>query len=224
MKCFMRIVVCIGVIMLVGAPLFSTAQKGADEVKKSLGARTQVSLCPVWVIGSYDKAGKPNVMTASWAAVCCSKPPCVTVSLRPDTYTFGNIMESKAFTVNIPSESFAEEAAFFGSVSGRTVNKFAAAGLTPVKSSLVNAPYIKEFPLVLECKLLKTVEVGMHTMFIGEIVDVKANQSILGANGMPDIKKLKPLVFSPGNPDFFGIGASAGDMNALAGRIKSNIQ
>ncbi|MFA4947001.1 MAG: flavin reductase family protein [Candidatus Krumholzibacteriia bacterium] len=177
---------------------------------KSLGAKTLAQPCPVWVIGSYDAAGKPNVMTASWAAICCSQPPMVTVSLRKATYTYGSIMESKAFTVNIPSEEFVKEAAYFGSVSGKDVDKFAASGLTPVKSALVNAPYVKEFPLVFECKLVKTVELGLHTMFIGEIVDVKASESVLGANGMPDVTKLKPFIFAPGNADFYRIGASIG--------------
>jgi flavin reductase (DIM6/NTAB) family NADH-FMN oxidoreductase RutF len=196
--------------LLFAAAAVCAEEKSAGETRKSLGAKTLAQPCPVWVIGSYDAAGKPNVMTASWAAICCSQPPMVTVSLRKATYTYGSIMESKAFTVNIPSEEFVSAAAYFGSVSGRDVDKFAASGLTPVKSALVNAPYIKEFPLVLECKLVQTVELGLHTMFIGEIVDVKAVESILGANGMPDVAKLKPFVYAPGNADFYRIGASIG--------------
>lgn len=196
-------------IALAAAPL--AAQEGpAGGAMKSLGAKTFAQPCPVWVIGSYDAAGKPNVMTASWAAICCSQPPMVTVSLRKATYTYGNIMASKAFTVNVPSEAFVKEAAYFGSVSGRDVDKFKESGLTPVKSSLVNAPYIKEFPLVIECKLARTVELGLHTMFIGEIVDVKAAESVLGANGAPDVAKLKPFIFAPGNSGFFGLGAPLG--------------
>jgi flavin reductase (DIM6/NTAB) family NADH-FMN oxidoreductase RutF len=196
-------------IVLAAAPL-AAEEAVAGGGMKSLGAKTLAQPCPVWVIGSYDAAGKPNVMTASWAAICCSQPPMVTVSLRKATYTYGNIMASQAFTVNVPSEDFVKEAAYFGSVSGKDVDKFAASGLTPVKSALVNAPYIKEFPLVLECKLVKTVELGLHTMFIGEIVDVKAIESVLGANGMPDVTKLKPFIYAPGNADFWGIGASIG--------------
>jgi flavin reductase (DIM6/NTAB) family NADH-FMN oxidoreductase RutF len=203
----MALVMC--AIVLAAAPL-AAGETAAGGAMKSLGAKTLAQPCPVWVIGSYDAAGKPNVMTASWAAICNSQPPMVTVSLRKATYTYGSIMESKAFTVNIPSEEFVKEAAYFGSVSGRDVDKFAASGLTPVKSELVNAPYIKEFPLVIECKLVKTVELGLHTMFIGEIVDVKAAETILGANGMPDVAKLKPFIFAPGNADFYRIGASLG--------------
>ncbi len=197
-------------IVVISTAALCVEDAATGEAMKSLGAKTLAQPCPVWVIGSYDAAGKPNVMTASWAAICCSQPPMVTVSLRKATYTYGCIMESKAFTVNIPSEEFVSAAAYFGGVSGKDVDKFAASGLTPVKSTLVNAPYVKEFPLVLECTLVKTVELGLHTMFIGEIVDVKAVESVLGANGMPDITKLKPFVYAPGNADFYRIGASIG--------------
>lgn len=205
-----RMIVATLVVSSVLVAAVRAEDKPAGETKKSLGAKTFAQPCPVWVIGSYDAAGKPNAMTASWAAICCSQPPMVTVSLRKATHTYGSIMESKAFTVNVPSEEFVKQAAYFGSVSGRDVDKFKESGLTPVKSSLVNAPYIEEFPLVIECKLVRTIELGLHTMFIGEIVDVKAAESVLGAGGAPDVAKLKPFIFAPGNSDFYGLGASLG--------------
>lgn len=186
-----------------------------DE-KTSLGAKTVIIPTPVWVIGSYDKQGKPNVMTSAWVGICCSKPASVMTCLREATYTHGNIMERKAFTVNITSESFAHLAAYVGRVSGRNIDKFEKTGLTPVKSTLVDAPYIKEFPLIVECKLTKTVELGSHTMFIGEIMDVKANPSILSEQGVPDIERLKPFVFTPGSSKFYGIGQYLGNVSDLA--------
>jgi len=68
-------------------------------MKNSLGAETIVPTTPVWVVGTYNREGKPNVMTAAWGGICCSKPPCVYVSLREATCTYGNIMERKAFTI-----------------------------------------------------------------------------------------------------------------------------
>ena len=119
-------------------------------------------------------------MAVAWGGICCSSPPCVAVSLRRATYTYGNLMERKAFTVNVPSEGHAREADYVGIASGRKVDKFAASGLTPIRSKLVDAPYVAEFPLVLECRLLRTVEIGLHTQFVGEIVDVKADETVLG--------------------------------------------
>jgi flavin reductase (DIM6/NTAB) family NADH-FMN oxidoreductase RutF len=175
-------------------------------MKKSLGAKTLVYPTPVFIVGSYDKAGKPNVMTASWGGICCSQPPCVAVSLREATYTHGNILARKAFTISIPSENYVKEADYFGLVSGRDGDKFAATKLTPVKSDLVDAPYVKEFPLVIECKLTHVVELGLHTQFVGEVVDVKAEESVMGTGNLLDIFKVKPLVFTPDTQAYYGIG------------------
>ena len=180
-------------------------------MKKSLGAKTIIYPTPVLVIGTYDKDGKANIMTAAWAGICCSAPPCVGVSLRKATYTYGNIMERKAFTVNIPSEDHVKQANYFGIVSGRDEDKLSKAGLTPVKSELVDAPYVKEFPLILECKLLNAVEIGLHTQFIGEIVDVKAEGDVLGDDGLPEIEKVRPIIFAPESWSYHGVGKNLGN-------------
>jgi flavin reductase (DIM6/NTAB) family NADH-FMN oxidoreductase RutF len=161
---------------------------------------------PVLVVGTYDKAGKPNVMTASWGGICCSQPPCVAVSLRKATYSHANILEREAFTISIPSEQHVKEVDYFGLVTGRNAGKLAGAKLTAVKSKLVDAPYVKEFLLVMECKLIHVAELGLHTQFIGEVIDAKADESIIGKSGAIDIKKLKPLVFTPDTQDYYGIG------------------
>jgi flavin reductase (DIM6/NTAB) family NADH-FMN oxidoreductase RutF len=179
-------------------------------MKTSLGAKTLIYPAPVLVVGTYDKAGKANVMTASWAGICCSQPPCVAVSLRKATYSYENIMERKAFTLSIPSEEHVKETDYFGLVSGRTTDKFAGAKLTAVRSKLVDAPYVKEFPLVLECSLLQTADLGLHTQFVGEVLDVKADETIIGNSGAIDIKKLKPMVFTPDTQDYYGIGGYLG--------------
>ena len=181
-----------------------------EIMKKSLGAKTIIYPTPVLVIGTYDKDGKANVMTAAWAGICCSAPPCVGVSLRKATYTYGNIMERKAFTVNVPSEDHAKQADYFGIASGRDVDKLSRAGLTPVKSELVDAPYVKEFPLILECKLLNAVEIGLHTHFIGEIVDVKAEEDVLGDDGLPMIEKVRPIIFAPESWSYHCVGKNLG--------------
>ena len=175
-------------------------------MKISLGAKTIVFPTPVFIVGTYDKSGKPNVMAAAWAGICCSEPPCVGIALREATYTYGNIMERKAFTISIPSETHIKEADYFGIVSGRTEDKFSLTGLTPIKSELVDAPYVKEFPFILECNLLQAVKIGLHTLFIGQIKDVKAEETVLGKGGFPDIEKIKPIIFNPANRTYYGVG------------------
>ncbi|MCL6473315.1 MAG: flavin reductase family protein [Firmicutes bacterium] len=166
-------------------------------MKKSLGATAIAYPTPAWVVGTFDKGGKPNGATVAWGGICCSKPPCVAVSLRKATQSYVNIVGRQAFTINIPSAIHVQAVDYFGLVSGKNTNKFAKTGLTPVTSELVDAPYIEEFPIVLECKLRQSVEIGSHTQFIGEIVDVKIDEDLLGEKGTPDIDKIKPVVFCP---------------------------
>lgn len=179
-------------------------------MKKSFGARTLIFPTPVWCVGSYDTHGNPNVMTIAWGGICCSQPPCVTISLRKATYTYGNIMARRAYTLSVPSVDHVQEADYFGMASGRKVNKFKEVGLTPVKADLVDAPYVGEFPMILECRVIHHYEIGLHTHFVGEILDVKVDEGVLSDDGMPDIEKVRPFVFSPDVYRYHRIGSLVG--------------
>lgn len=188
-------------------------------MKESLGPRTMIYPLPVWCVGSYDQEGKPNAATVSWSGICCSKPPCVAVSLREATYTYGNIMERRAFTINVPSAAFAAEADYFGTATGREVDKFLATGLTPVRSELVDAPYIGEFPVVLECQVIHDYKIGLHTQFIGEILDVKVEADRLGEDGKPDIKKVDPMIYSTKSQQYYQVGELLGKAYFIGRKI-----
>ena len=188
-------------------------------MKKSVGAKTLAMPCPVWLVGTYDEAGSPNFMTIAWGGICCTQPPCVAVSLRKATYSYAAIESLKSFTVNIPAESQAAEADFGGIASGREIDKFASCGWTPVRSELVDAPFVAEAPLVLERRLLHTLEIGLHTQFVGEILDVKAEESVLGEKGYPDITKVKPFVWDSAHRRYFGLGEVLGKAWDLGKKI-----
>ena len=111
-------------------------------MKTSLGAKPLVYPTPVFIVGTYDAQGKPNAMAVAWGGICCSKPPCLSISVRKATYTHGNLMKREAFTVSIPSQEYLAEADYFGLVSGRDEDKFAVTGLTAVPSTLVDAPFV----------------------------------------------------------------------------------
>lgn len=175
-------------------------------MKKSLGSKTLAQPTPTWLVGTYDAAGKPNIMAAAWGGIVCSSPACVAVSLRKATHSYAAIVARKAFTINIPSESYVREADYAGIVSGRDTDKFTVTGLTPVKSDLIDAPYVSEFPVIIECRLLHTIEIGLHTQFIGEIVDVKADESVLNERGLPDAAKVKTFSYDPGTRGYFATG------------------
>ena len=189
-------------------------------MKKSLGAQTLIFPTPVWIVATYDKSGKANAMAAAWGGVCCSEPPCLTVSLRKATYSYGCLMERKAYTVNVPSEKHAREADYFGMASGRNVDKFAATGLTAVKSDLVDAPYIAEFPMIVECRVIHTFEIGLHTQFIGEILDVKVEEASLNEKGIPDIARVKPIIYATKMQTYYGIGQKLERAYSIGKEIK----
>lgn len=175
-------------------------------MKRSLGAKTIIHPNPVLLVGTYDEQGKPNIMTAAWGGICCSKPPCAAVSLRKATYSHGCIVRSEAFTISVPSAQLVREADYAGIYTGRDEDKFKALGLTPVASELVHAPYVEQCPLVLECELYQTHELGLHTEFVGRILDVKADEAVLSDDGQPDISKVAPLLYAAGNRAYFAVG------------------
>lgn len=190
-------------------------------MKQSLGAKIMAGAVPVWVVGVYDKEGKPNLATAAWVGVCCSDPPCIGVSFRKATYSHGCIVDRKAFTVSVPSVEYIKETDYVGIASGRDGDKWQATGLTPVKSEFVDAPYVSEFPIVLECRLIHTLELGLHTHFIGEIVDVKAEGVILEEKGNVDILKLNPFFYVTGKRTYHGIGPQLGKAHAMGAELRN---
>ena len=189
-------------------------------MKRSIGPKTLIFPTPVLLVATYDKEERPNALTIAWGGVCCSQPPCVTVSLRKNRYSYDCLVERKAFTVNILSQDQAAEVDYFGMASGRKEDKFARTGLTAVKSGLVDAPYIAESPLVLECILRHTFEIGVHIQFIGEVLDAKADETILDERGIPEIGKVRPIMYAPEGGQYHGVGSFLGKAYSLGARFK----
>jgi flavin reductase (DIM6/NTAB) family NADH-FMN oxidoreductase RutF len=176
-------------------------------VKKALDPATVLHPHPVLLVGTFGADGKPNLMNAAWGGICCSDPPCVAVSLREATLTYHNILFSKAFSVGIPSRKQVEIADYVGIVSGRDHDKFLDTGLTPVKSEKVNAPIAAELSFSLECRLFQHHKLGLHTIFIGEIMGIQADEDVLGPKGLPDIEKTQAILYGGfGSNYYFAVG------------------
>ncbi len=167
-------------------------------MKVSVGPQALALPAPVWLIGSYDRSGRPNAMAASWAGVCCSEPPCVAVAVRPERYSHHGIAEHGAFTVNVPSVEQVAATEVFGSQSGRDSDKFAATGLTAQPSELVDAPLIAECPVIMECRVRQAIDLGSHTLFVGQVIDVKAEPALVTATGAIDAQALETFVLCGG--------------------------
>jgi flavin reductase (DIM6/NTAB) family NADH-FMN oxidoreductase RutF len=183
-------------------------------LKKNIGAELGIYPTPVVVVGTYDKSDKPNIATLAWTGVCCSEPPSVQISIRKSRHTHAAILERKVFSVNIPSAKYAAETDYVGIVSGKDVDKFKVAKLTPVRGEFLDVPLVAEFPVSMECRLTHTLELGSHDLFVGEIVSCWIAEEAL-QNGKPDSKKIDPLAFTLdggyfGLSDLLAHGFSAG--------------
>jgi flavin reductase (DIM6/NTAB) family NADH-FMN oxidoreductase RutF len=127
-------------------------------------------------------------------------------------------MQRKAYTVSIPSVALAKEADYAGIASGKDVDKFAETKLTPVRSDLVDAPYVQECPIVIECRLIHTLEIGLHTQFVGEIIDVKADEAVLNEKERIDILKVMPFIYDTGQMAYYAIGDRIGKAFSIGKR------
>lgn len=177
-----------------------------QSVFHSINAKPFLLPTPVMLVGTYDKTGKPNIMAAAWGGICASQPPCLAVSVRKSRWTYYAILEKKAFTVSIPSRKLVAQADYAGMYSGADVDKFAALELTPVPAEHVDAPYVGECPIVIELSLYQTVEIGSHTQFIGEIMDVKVDSSCLREDGELSMASIDPLLFAPEIQQYWSVG------------------
>lgn len=165
---------------------------------------------PVMLITCIDGSGKPNIITLAWVGIVNSEPPLVSISIRPGRYSHGLVKASREFVVNVPSEEMTREVDFCGVVSGRNVDKFSQSGLTPIPAQAVSPPLIEECPVNLECKLRKTVPLGSHDLFLGEIVAVHIDDSVLGEKGWIDIARALPIAYCPGAHEYWSMGKKVG--------------
>jgi len=154
------------------------------------------------VLITVSSSGKDNIITLSWVGVVCSSPPVVAMGIRKNRFSYEMIMNSKEYVINIPPASLKGEADFCGTRSGKEFDKFKETGFTKEKAKVVDAPLIGECPINLECKLIKSIELGSHTLFLGEVVGTHIDKAIM-ADGKFDDTKFQPLTYL--SPHYFTV-------------------
>ena len=164
--------------------------------------------CPITLVTSVDKEGKPNIIPIAWVGVACRDPPIIGIAMRPSRHSDQLISQTKEFVVNIPTIDLLWETDYCGKVSGRDHDKFLETKLTPVASKKVKPPLIGECPVNLECVLRQTVKLGTHDLFLGEVVAVHVDESILGEDGKIDFSKARPIVYNRG--EYWSLGERVG--------------
>lgn len=154
---------------------------------------------PVVMLSCAAEGEKPNIITLAWVGTVCSEPPMLSVSIRKDRFSHGIVSRSKEFVVNLVPAKLAKACDYCGVKSGRELDKFQAAGLTPAPApNLKVAPLIEECPVNLECRVEKVLELGSHDMFVARIVGVQVDDALLDKNGRLDLAKADLIVYSHG--------------------------
>ena len=171
-------------------------------------AATELYPVPAAVVSCADAAGNANLITLAWVGTVCSEPPMIGIAVRPERHSHPMIKETGEFVVNLPRADQAHAVDVCGMISGRSQDKFAAAGLTPTPANHVKVPLIEEFPVNIECRVRQTLSLGVHDLFIGEILCVHADEEVLDRSGALDPEKLKPLAFV--NGEYCAVGESVG--------------
>ncbi len=163
---------------------------------------------PVVMVSVADNAGNTNIITIAWAGTINSDPAMVSISVRKSRHSYNMLMESKEFCLNLTNRDLVRATDLCGVKSGKDVNKWELAGLTPGKCSEIKAPLIKESPVNIECKVTKTEDLGSHTIFYGEVVAVHADESLMDEKNVFHFEKCDPIAYSHGK--YYTLGEELG--------------
>ncbi len=151
---------------------------------------------PVVLVTCQGLSGPPNIITIAWTGIICSDPGLVHISVRPQRYSYRLIKERGEFAINIPTAAQAQQVDYCGVVSGKEVDKFKECGFTPIPGETIGVPLIAQCPVGMECRVVHSLEVGVHTLFIGEVTAVRADENVVERDTL-SFNKVDPLVFFP---------------------------
>ncbi|UCF93959.1 MAG: flavin reductase family protein [Desulfobacterales bacterium] len=175
--------------------------------KVKMGPQTLLFPMPAVLVGTHVNQ-TPNFMTAAWCGIAASSPPALTVAVRRARFTFEGITAHGTFSINVPSADLVKKVDYCGIYSGRKKDKSA---VFEVEYGLLDtAPLVRECPVNLECKVIQSVDLKSHTLFIGEIVESHVRADCL-TNGQPDPRKIDPLIYGTGAQQYLRLGEVIAD-------------
>ncbi len=184
-------------------------------MRKNFGAKTMCYPMPVYIIGTYNADGTPNAMNAAWGGI--SEEAEISICVDSSHKTAENLVARRAFTVSMATAQYVTACDYVGLVSGnKEPDKFSKAGFHATKSGFVDAPLIDELPMALECQLISYDPETCR--LVGKIVNVSADESVLGENGKVDVAKLRPITYDSMNHTYLVLGERVG--NAFSDGLK----
>lgn len=153
---------------------------------------------PVVMVSMADKAGKYNIITIGWTGTVCTNPPMVSISVRPERYSYPILRDTGEFVINLTTRELACATDYCGVKSGRDVDKFARLKLTALPASEVGAPLVGESPVNIECRVRQIMPLGSHDMFLADVVAVHADEKYMDEKHRFHLEKAEPIVYSHG--------------------------
>jgi len=163
---------------------------------------------PAVLVSVADKEGNSNLFTVAWAGTVCTNPPMLSISVRPERYSYHMIRETGEFVVNLTTEKLAHATDYCGVKSGRDTDKWKDTGLTRERASEVSVPLVKECPVNLECRVVRVDELGSHHMFLAEVVAVDVDEAYMDEKDTFHLSAARPLAYSHGR--YYGLGECLG--------------
>lgn len=163
---------------------------------------------PAVMVSVADKEGNPNIITVAWAGTVCTNPPMVSISVRPERYSYHMIDETGEFVINLTTEKLAYATDYCGVRSGKDVDKFKELHLTPEKAEYVSALLIAESPVNIECKVVKKETPGSHHIFLAEVKAVHVDDAYMDQKGRFALEKTDPIVYVHGQ--YYSLGKLLG--------------
>ncbi|GHT78010.1 flavin reductase [Bacteroidia bacterium] len=178
-------------------------------MKQNWKPGTLVYPVPAVLVTVGNDESEYNVLTIAWTGTICSDPAMCYISVRPERHSYPILKKNREFVINLTTEKMAYATDWCGVRSGKNFNKFKEMNLTLGKSHVVKAPYIKESPLCIECRVKEIIPLGTHDMFIAEVVNILADEQYINEKtGAFDLEKAKPLTYSHGK--YYGLGEFIG--------------
>ncbi len=153
---------------------------------------------PVVMVSVADGNGRYNIITVAWAGTICTNPPMVSISVRPERYSYPILKETGEFVLNLTTKELVYATDYCGVKSGRDVDKFSVLGLTPVKADQVSAPLIGESPVNIECRVREVKHLGSHDLFLADVLAVHADEKYMDEKRRFHLEKADPVVYSHG--------------------------
>lgn len=180
-----------------------------NDIESRIQIKPSTFLNPVPVImatcGSMEHS---NIITLAWAGTVNSEPPMLSISVRKERYSYNIIKDSGVFGVNLVSRDIVKQCDYCGVKSGRDTDKFADTGLTKFQGDATGVPLIAESPVTLECRVVNTLELGSHDMFLGRIENVSVSKELFDENGAIDLRKADLTAYNHG--EYYALGEYLG--------------